>query len=113
MLASFPQTIAKPVLIRNKLMLCVWWDWKGIIHYELLPLDKTINLKLYCKQLMRFTHEVEKTTGIDQQKGFGRDESDDKSDDFDSFTNAAGRHIRVPTARDMRYGRRLEEVVSA
>ncbi|GBP91305.1 hypothetical protein EVAR_96505_1 [Eumeta japonica] len=37
----------------------------------------------------------------------GRDESDDKSDDFDSFTEcAAGRHA-VPTARDMRYGRRL------
>ncbi|GBP47042.1 hypothetical protein EVAR_29644_1 [Eumeta japonica] len=27
--------------------------------------------------------------------------------------SAAGRHMRVPTARDMRYGRRLEEVVSA
>ncbi|GBP40012.1 hypothetical protein EVAR_19139_1 [Eumeta japonica] len=27
--------------------------------------------------------------------------------------SAAGRHMRVPTARDMRYGRRLVEVVSA
>ncbi|KAJ0183237.1 hypothetical protein K1T71_001213 [Dendrolimus kikuchii] len=31
------QTVAKPGLTRNKVMLCVWWDWKGIIHYELLP----------------------------------------------------------------------------
>ncbi|KAJ0177163.1 hypothetical protein K1T71_007172 [Dendrolimus kikuchii] len=29
------QTVAKPGLTRNKVMLCVWWDWKGIIHYEL------------------------------------------------------------------------------
>ncbi|GBP33173.1 hypothetical protein EVAR_14854_1 [Eumeta japonica] len=40
--------------------------------------------------------------------GIDRDESDDKSDDFDSFTEAAD-GIRVPTARDMRCGRRLEE----
>ncbi|KAJ0176139.1 hypothetical protein K1T71_008313 [Dendrolimus kikuchii] len=31
------QSVAKPGLTRNKVMLCVWWDWKGIIHYELLP----------------------------------------------------------------------------
>ncbi|GBP93516.1 hypothetical protein EVAR_98268_1 [Eumeta japonica] len=34
----------------------------------------------------------------------GRDESDDKSDDFIASPSAAGRHMRVPTARDMRYG---------
>ncbi|KAA5551962.1 hypothetical protein F3G12_18765 [Acinetobacter baumannii] len=28
------QTLAKPWLTRNKVMLCVWWDWKGIIHYS-------------------------------------------------------------------------------
>ncbi|GBP04372.1 hypothetical protein EVAR_6564_1 [Eumeta japonica] len=43
----------------------------------------------------------------------GRDESDDKSDDLIASPSAAGRHMRVPTARDMRYGRRLVEVVSA
>ncbi|KAL0852235.1 hypothetical protein ABMA28_000453 [Loxostege sticticalis] len=36
------QTVAKPGLTRNKVMLCVWWDWKGIIHYELLPPGSTI-----------------------------------------------------------------------
>ncbi|GBP16054.1 hypothetical protein EVAR_94395_1 [Eumeta japonica] len=43
-------------------MLCVWWEWKGIIHYELLPPSKTINLDLYCQQLMRLTEEVEKNS---------------------------------------------------
>ncbi|GBP90066.1 Mariner Mos1 transposase [Eumeta japonica] len=31
------KTIAKLELTRNILMLCVWWDWKGITHYELFP----------------------------------------------------------------------------
>ncbi|GBP10726.1 Mariner Mos1 transposase [Eumeta japonica] len=47
------QKITKPELIRNKSMLCVWWDWKGIIHYELLLPDKTITWNLYRQQLMR------------------------------------------------------------
>ncbi|GBP75436.1 Histone-lysine N-methyltransferase SETMAR [Eumeta japonica] len=54
-----PQTIAKPGLTRDKLMPCVWWDWKGIIHYELLPPGKTIISDLYCQQLMRLKQEVE------------------------------------------------------
>ncbi|GBP87066.1 Aldo-keto reductase AKR2E4 [Eumeta japonica] len=36
------------------------WDWKGIIHYELLPQGKTINSDLYCQNLMRFKQEAEK-----------------------------------------------------
>ncbi|GBP09445.1 Histone-lysine N-methyltransferase SETMAR [Eumeta japonica] len=54
------QTIARPGLTRNKLMLCVWRGWKGILHYELLPPDKTINSNLFCQRLMRFKQKVEK-----------------------------------------------------
>ncbi|TLM46186.1 hypothetical protein FEC26_18845, partial [Acinetobacter baumannii] len=54
------QTLAKPGLTRNKVMLCVWWDWKGIIHYELLPPGRTIDSELYCEQLMRLKQEVER-----------------------------------------------------
>ncbi|KAJ0177351.1 hypothetical protein K1T71_007360 [Dendrolimus kikuchii] len=35
------QTVAKPGLTRNKVMLCKWWDWKSIILYELLPVRLT------------------------------------------------------------------------
>ncbi|GBP71652.1 hypothetical protein EVAR_62897_1 [Eumeta japonica] len=45
------QTIEKFGLIRNNLMLCVWWDLKGVIHYELLPPAKTIHPDLSCQQL--------------------------------------------------------------
>ncbi|KAJ0171809.1 hypothetical protein K1T71_012572 [Dendrolimus kikuchii] len=51
--AQASQTVAKPGLSRNKVMLCIWWDWKGIIHYELLPPGRTIDCELYRKQLMR------------------------------------------------------------
>jgi len=36
-----PQTVAKPGLTPRKVMLCVLWDWKGIVHYELLPPSQT------------------------------------------------------------------------
>ncbi|GBP45961.1 Mariner Mos1 transposase [Eumeta japonica] len=35
------QSIAKSGLTCSKLMLCVWWDWKGSIHYEILLTGKT------------------------------------------------------------------------
>jgi len=35
-----PQMISKPELTANKVMLSVWWDWKGIVHYELLQRGK-------------------------------------------------------------------------
>ena len=41
------KTIAKPGLMVKKVILCVWWDWKGIIHYELLPLGQSLNSNLY------------------------------------------------------------------
>ncbi|GBP71912.1 Mariner Mos1 transposase [Eumeta japonica] len=40
--------------------MCVDWDWKGIIHYELLPPGKTINSDLDCQQPARLKQEVEK-----------------------------------------------------
>jgi len=44
------QTIAKLGLTRKKVMLCVWWDWKEIVHYELLSSNQTINSEFYCEQ---------------------------------------------------------------
>ena len=41
-------------------MLCVWWDWKRIVHYELLSSNQTINSELYCEQLQRLQQAIEK-----------------------------------------------------
>ena len=54
------QTVAKPVLTPRKVMLSVWWYWKGIAHHELLEPGQTINSTLYCQQLMRLTRAIKK-----------------------------------------------------
>ena len=29
----------------------MWWDWKGVLYYELLPENRMINSNKYCSQL--------------------------------------------------------------
>ncbi|GFX32867.1 mariner Mos1 transposase [Trichonephila clavipes] len=45
--------MAKPGLTSRKVLLCMWWDWKGIIYFELLPQGQTLNSDFYCQQLDR------------------------------------------------------------
>ncbi|CAD6995312.1 unnamed protein product [Ceratitis capitata] len=37
----------------HQVLLCVWWDWQGIIYYELLPSSQTLYSALCCQQLDR------------------------------------------------------------
>jgi len=53
------QTVGKPGLTPRKVMLCVWWDWKGIVHHELLQRGQTIDSTIYCQQLMRLKRAIE------------------------------------------------------
>jgi len=32
-------------------MLCIWWDYQGVIHFEILKCKETVNSKLNCVQL--------------------------------------------------------------
>ena len=43
-----PPTTPKAGLHPKKVMLCIWWDWKGVFYYELLPENQTINSNKYC-----------------------------------------------------------------
>ncbi|GFV67950.1 mariner transposase [Trichonephila clavipes] len=43
--------MAKPGLTARKVLLCIWWDWKGISYDELLSYGQTLNSDLYCQQL--------------------------------------------------------------
>ncbi|GBP36350.1 Histone-lysine N-methyltransferase SETMAR [Eumeta japonica] len=63
------QIIAKSRLTCNTLMLCIWWDWKGIIHDELLQPDKTIISDLYYQQLMKQTKSRKKRPELINRKG--------------------------------------------
>ena len=46
-----PPTTRKAGLHPNKLMLCIWWNWKGVLPYELLLENQMINSNKYCSQL--------------------------------------------------------------
>ena len=42
---------SKPNLTLNKRILCIWWDIRGPIHYELLKPNEKLNSEKYCQQL--------------------------------------------------------------
>ena len=43
----------EPELHPKKVMVSVWWNSSGIVHWELLPNGHTITAELYCQQLDR------------------------------------------------------------
>ncbi|GFX01378.1 histone-lysine N-methyltransferase SETMAR [Trichonephila clavipes] len=56
------QTVTKPGLTSKKVLLCIWYAWKGIIYYELLPYGQTLNSEIYCQQLDRLKLVTDRTT---------------------------------------------------
>ena len=44
-------SISKCKLSTDKVMLCVWWDLKGTLYYELLQPKQTITAERYCQQI--------------------------------------------------------------
>ena len=46
-----PPTTPKAGLHPKKVMVCIRWDRKGVLYYELLPENQTINSNKYCSQL--------------------------------------------------------------
>ena len=43
---------AKPNRFGKKRMLCVWWDQKGVVYYELLKPGETVNTDRYKQQII-------------------------------------------------------------
>ena len=46
-----PLTVPKAGLHPKKMMLCIWWNWKGVLYYELLPESQTTDSNKYRYQL--------------------------------------------------------------
>jgi histone-lysine N-methyltransferase SETMAR len=46
-----PEPEAKVDLHQRKVMLSVFWDYTGIIHWELLAVNTTVTAEVYCRQL--------------------------------------------------------------
>jgi histone-lysine N-methyltransferase SETMAR len=42
----------------KKVLLCLWWDARGPIHFELLPSGQTVDSKVYGDQLRRVQAEL-------------------------------------------------------
>ncbi|GFX88107.1 histone-lysine N-methyltransferase SETMAR [Trichonephila clavipes] len=54
----------------RKVLLCIWWDLKGIIYYEFLTYGQTLNSDLYCQQLDRLKLAIdEKRTELANRRG--------------------------------------------
>ena len=49
----------KQALHPRKTMLCVWWDWEGIIYWELLDRNQTVNAELYVLQMQRLNNAIQ------------------------------------------------------
>lgn len=53
-------TLPKPDLHQKKLMLCLWWDIKGPVYYELLKPGQTITADRYIQQLVKLNEAITK-----------------------------------------------------
>ena len=49
---------AKPNIHGAKLMLCIWWDQKGVVYYKLLKPNETITGERYQQQLMQLSRAL-------------------------------------------------------
>ena len=46
-----PSTMPNANLYLKKVMLCIWWNWKKVLYYEILFKNQMISSKNYCSQL--------------------------------------------------------------
>jgi histone-lysine N-methyltransferase SETMAR len=65
-----PIPTSKTGLHPKKVLLCVWWDICGIIHFELMPQGRTITADIYCDQLDRLNEALKaKRPALMNRKG--------------------------------------------
>jgi histone-lysine N-methyltransferase SETMAR len=59
----------KPDMHPKKIMLCIWWDMKGVIYFELLDINQTITANVYSQQLQRLNEVLsQKRLALANQK---------------------------------------------
>ena len=64
------QSTSKANIDQKKIMLSVLWDFKGIVYFELLPSNRTINSNVSCRWLMKLGKEIkEKRPKLATRKG--------------------------------------------
>ncbi|XP_073967892.1 histone-lysine N-methyltransferase SETMAR-like [Bombus fervidus] len=64
------QTTPKAEIHQKKIMPSVWWDYKGILYFELLSRNQTINSNVYVERLAKLSDAVEeKRSELANSKG--------------------------------------------
>ena len=48
-----PPSVPRQDQFGRKVMICVWWNFEGVLHFELVPNGSAVDSKLYCQQLDR------------------------------------------------------------
>ena len=54
-----PKLRVKPDLHPRKTMICIWWDWEGMVHWEMLERNATVNKEPYIAQLHRVNEAIQ------------------------------------------------------
>jgi len=54
----------KPNIHAKKILLCIWWDWKGVLYYELLQPSDTIREDPYQQQLINLSDVLEEKSHL-------------------------------------------------
>ena len=59
-----PRDAEPPVQLHSdlhprKILLCCWWDAKGMLYFELLPQGKTVNAIRYTDQLQKLSEAIQ------------------------------------------------------
>ena len=64
------QLTSKTDIHQKKAILSVWWNFKGIVYFELLPRNQNINSNVYYRQLLKLDKEFkEKRPELSTHKG--------------------------------------------
>ena len=53
-----PKPRVKPDLHPRKTMIYIWWDWEGMVHWEMLKRNATVNKELYIALLHRVNEAI-------------------------------------------------------
>ena len=67
---ELPPATQKTGFYPKKVTLCIWWDWKWILNYDLLLENQMITSNMYCSQLdqVKAAFDKKKASRISQQR---------------------------------------------
>ncbi|KFM72720.1 Histone-lysine N-methyltransferase SETMAR, partial [Stegodyphus mimosarum] len=53
-----PQFASKAIIHQKKVIQSMWWDFKGVVHFEVLPRNQMFNSTVYCHQLDKLNNAI-------------------------------------------------------